>query len=62
VEGLLWCAASVGVLVGLGALVEATYPRQRGQGGRRRSISVNATSAAILRRCLLRDAYGGGGG
>jgi hypothetical protein len=34
-EGFLVCAASVAVLVGLGALVAAARPRRDGPGGNR---------------------------
>jgi hypothetical protein len=41
-EGVLLGAASVTMLVGVGALVEAARLRRRGQGGSRRSIFATA--------------------
>jgi hypothetical protein len=39
-QGFLLCAASVAVLVGLVALVEASRPRRGGQGGAQASSLV----------------------
>jgi hypothetical protein len=52
-EGVLFCAASVAVLVGLGALVEAARPRRWGPGRQSDApLRANASSAVILRRHL----------
>jgi len=49
-EGLLFYAASVAVLVGLGALVAAARPRRRGPGRQSDApLRVDTPSAAVLR-------------
>jgi hypothetical protein len=49
-QGFLLCAASVAVLVGLVAWVEAARPQRRGQGGRwpgfRQQVWAGPTQAA----------------